>query len=167
MTDRDELESAALGGNEEATFELACGLHLGRWGEPTTEKAAHWYRALAEKGHAESQYQLAWLLQQDLAPAKRNESWVDWYRRAAEQGHAGAAYNLGHVLLRGDDVNQEVDAGLHWLKRAWEGGDAEAATISRSNMAPTSSYPRIPHLRFATRWLPRRPITIARSSPPR
>jgi hypothetical protein len=127
MTDRKAIERAARGGDEEAIFELAFGLHVGRWDEPATEEAARWYRRLAEKGHAESQYQLAWLLKHELAPSQARESWSDWYRRAAEQGHVCAAYNLGHVLLRGDNVAQDVAAGVRWLERAWEAGDADAA----------------------------------------
>lgn len=81
----------------------------------------------ARAGDAESQYQLAQLLETTGAESAPGERWDDWCRKAAEQGHLGAMFALGTSLLDGDGVEADVDAGLRWLSRASDEGDEHAA----------------------------------------
>lgn len=81
----------------------------------------------ARAGDAESQYQLAQLLETSGAVASPGERWDDWCRKAAEQGHLGAMFALGTSLLDGDGVEADVEQGLRWLSRASDEGDEHAA----------------------------------------
>lgn len=81
----------------------------------------------ARGGDAESQYQLAQLLETSGAPVADGERWYDWCRKAAEQGHLGAMYALGTSLLDGDGVDADVPEGLRWLEKAAAEKDEHAA----------------------------------------
>ena len=81
----------------------------------------------AREGDAESQYQLAQLLETSGDTAAAGERWSDWCKRAADQGHLGAMFALGTSLLDGDGIDTDVEGGLSWLERASEAGDEHAA----------------------------------------
>ncbi len=80
----------------------------------------------AKAGDAESQYQLAQLIEAE-GGAKEGELWSDWCRRAAEQGHVGAMFALGTSLLDGDGIDADVAKGLEWLEKGSAAGDEHAA----------------------------------------
>jgi len=67
---------------------------------------------LAHKGHADAQYNLAYLyeagqgVEQDLREAIR------WYLAAAEQGHADAQVNLGYMYDVGKGVEQDYATAI-------------------------------------------------------
>ena len=62
--------------------------------------ARYWYRAAAEQGVAEAEYQVAGF-------TRDREQKLDWYSRAADQGDAGAAYRL-YWLLEKDEPEMAV-----------------------------------------------------------
>jgi hypothetical protein len=70
--------------------------------------ARDWYRAAAEQGVAEAEYQVAGF-------TRDREQKLDWYTRAADHGHAGAAYRL-YWLLEKDEPEmavQRLQAAVH------------------------------------------------------
>jgi TPR repeat protein len=70
--------------------------------------ARYWYRAAAEQGVAEAEYQVAGF-------TREREQKLDWYTRAADHGHAGAAYRL-YWLLEKDAPEmavQRLQAAVH------------------------------------------------------
>lgn len=81
----------------------------------------------AKAGDAESQYQLAQLIEADGGARGEGERWSDWCKRAAEQGHIGAMFALGTSLLDGDGIEADVPEGLAWLEKGSAAGDEHAA----------------------------------------
>lgn len=84
------------------------------------------YLQFAEKGHAESQYNLGVCyetadgVEQDLTKA------AYWYAKAAEQGYAKAQYNLGVCYHNGYGVEQNDEESLRLYLLAAEQGDMYA-----------------------------------------
>ncbi len=73
------------------------------------------WRALAEQGDANAQYNLGLMnyhgrgVPQDYTQAMR------WYRKAAEQGNARAQSSLGSMHARGDGVPQDYVRAHMWF----------------------------------------------------
>ena len=93
-----------------AALALGCGTLTVRAEEP--KKDAAQYRAAAEKGDAEAQFNLAqcyrfgWGVEPDKAKA------VYWYRKAAEQGLKEAQYNLGVCYKKGEGVPKDLEQAV-------------------------------------------------------
>ena len=81
-------------------------------------------QAAAEKGDADSQYELGVIYQggrgvpQDMTKAKQ------WFTQAAQKGHARAQYALA-LLYRSEDGG-DVSQSLKWQRQSAQGGYAEA-----------------------------------------
>jgi len=61
-------------------------------------------KALAEKGDAEAQYQMASIYGRGEGVEKDFKEAAKWHRKAADQGFAMAQRNLGAIYYRGDGV---------------------------------------------------------------
>ena len=81
---------------------------------------------LAEKGHADSQFDIGWkyLNKQDSYQNKKNA--VKWFTRAAEQGHKEAQYNLGRSYELGRGTSKNMRLAAHWWLKAAEQGHKES-----------------------------------------
>ncbi len=85
------------------------------------------WRALAEQGHVNAQYDLGAMyfagrgVQQDYANA------VKWFRLAADQGDAKAQYNLGFMYFEGRGVPEDFERAHMWFDIAAERGLRNAA----------------------------------------
>ena len=77
-------------------------------------KAIYWYHRAAQKGHAASQYNLAYQYEHGLGIEIDLEQAVYWYRRAANQGYGAAENNLGHLYETGCGLPQDYAQALHW-----------------------------------------------------
>jgi hypothetical protein len=83
-------------------------------------------KALADKGDAEAQIELATMyaagdgVTRDLAKAAK------LHRKAAEQGNARAQCLLGLDYAGGEGVKRNIDEAVHWLAKAADQGLAEA-----------------------------------------
>ncbi len=80
--------------------------------------AARLWRPLAEAGHARSQAQLGWLLQNGLGVAKDETAARRWYEAAAEQGDAVAQNNLAALLEHGLGGTKDEAAARRWYETA-------------------------------------------------
>jgi len=80
--------------------------------------AARLWRSLAKAGHARSQAQLGWLLQNGLGVAKDLAAARRWYRAAAEQGNAVAQNNLAALLEHGEGGPRDEAAARRWYEAA-------------------------------------------------
>ena len=69
---------------------------------PEEVKAFEGYKAKAEKGNAEAQYNLGESYDNGDGVPKDKVEGVKWYRKAAEQGNAVAQSNLGFMYANGD-----------------------------------------------------------------
>lgn len=81
-------------------------------------KAFEEWKAAADAGQAEAQFDLGVLyaqglgVQRDLTVAER------WYRKAAEQGNAEAEFALGQMYSRGWGVPRDEADALRWFQMA-------------------------------------------------
>ena len=64
-------------------------------------------KALAEKGHADAQYELGKMYETgDDIPQDYKQA-VYWYTKASDQGHPQAQYRLGYMYKQGQGVEQD------------------------------------------------------------
>ena len=78
------------------------------------EEAAMFYRAAAEKGHAQAQYELALMYQYGLGLEQNFFLSARWYRRASKQGHGESIRRLVHLYRTGKGVRKSGFAALRW-----------------------------------------------------
>ena len=108
-----------------------CGKH----GKRTFQKINQ-LREAAERGDAETQYQLGYEYgsvwrycpnDDTCAPIDPVEA-IKWFHKAAEQGHAQAQCKLGHFYNHGSEDSTEEDKAeaVKWYRKAAEQGNAEA-----------------------------------------
>jgi len=78
-------------------------------------------RAKAEKGDAQSQYDLgnAFAVGR-LGVAKDEVEAVKWFRKAAEQNYADAQYNLGCCYCKGQGVAKDEAVAVKWFRKSAE-----------------------------------------------
>ena len=82
------------------------------------QKAYQEWKAAAESGKAEAQFDLGLLYAQGLGVRRDLTEAARWYRASADQGNAEAEFALGQMYSRGWGVpRDEVDA-LRWLQMA-------------------------------------------------
>ena len=85
------------------------------------------WRAKAQKGDLEAQFQLGKLYYEggDI-PADKKQA-AAWFTTAAERGHVGAQGFLALMYLGGDGVSQSPETAIKWYETAARGGDLSAA----------------------------------------
>jgi TPR repeat protein len=84
-------------------------------------------RAKAEKGDAQSQYELARAFYLgELGVAQDYVQAVKWYRKAAEQNLGYAQYDLGLCYFAGAGVAKNYVEAVKWVRKAAEQGLASA-----------------------------------------
>lgn len=84
------------------------------------------WQPLAEKGDANSQYNLGLLYARGLGVTKNYAEAAKWYQKAAEQGVAAAQYNLGIMYGNGEGVPKDPSEAMKWFLKAAEQGVAPA-----------------------------------------
>lgn len=80
-------------------------------------EAAMFYRAAAEKGHVEAQFELGMMYQLGLGLAKNFFHAATWYRRAAKQGHGAAMLRLAYLYNAGLGVRKNGITALSWRRK--------------------------------------------------
>ena len=84
------------------------------------------YKAKAEQGDAEAQFNLGFCYDDGRGVAKNAREAVKWYRKAAEQNYAPAQSNLGYCYDNGRGVEQDAEEATNWYRKAAEQGHPEA-----------------------------------------
>ncbi len=84
------------------------------------------FRAAAETGHMDSQFNLALMYQNGIGIAKDEKEAIVWYRKAAEQGSAFAQYNLAVLYENGRGTAVDFAQANEWYRKASVQGDALA-----------------------------------------
>jgi TPR repeat protein len=84
------------------------------------------FRASAETGHMDSQFNLALMYQNGIGTAKDEKQAVVWYRKAAEQGSAFAQYNVAVLYENGRGTPVDFVQANEWYRKASVQGDALA-----------------------------------------
>src|ERR1035441_3068965 len=84
------------------------------------------YKASAEQGDAEAQFNLGWCYDDGRGVAKDYVEAVKWYRQAAGQNYIPAQSNLGWCYDNGQGVAKDYVEAVKWYRQAAEQGHAEA-----------------------------------------
>ena len=87
---------------------------------------ANVYRARAEQGDAEAQFNLARAYYHGQGVPQDYNGAARWYRKAADQGYAKAEYDLGYMYYKGKGVPQDNSEALLWYRKAADQGYAKA-----------------------------------------
>jgi hypothetical protein len=122
---------------EEATLrylvlEQRVGRDKASWGALTKDEqremhaAVGGWRAAADQGHAEAQYNLGVMFEQGRGVAQSDVEAARWFRKAADQGNAGAQYNMGGMFSQGRCVAQSDVEAARWFRKAADQGHAGA-----------------------------------------
>jgi TPR repeat protein len=84
------------------------------------------YKAKAEQGDAEAQFNLGFCYDDGRGVAKNYAKAVKWYRKAAEQNFAPAQFNLGYCYDNGQGVAKNYVEAVKWYRKAAEQNFAPA-----------------------------------------
>lgn len=122
VSDLDRFLRDARAGDTDAQFNMGVALQFGRGIERDPEKAKYWYQKAAHRGHAEAQFNLAWLLEQSL----QFDQAFHWYREAAAQGLAKAQRAVALMYGEGRGVARNDTAAARWCELAARQGHREA-----------------------------------------
>jgi TPR repeat protein len=84
------------------------------------------FLAAAERGDADSQFNVALMYEQGLGVGKDEQEAVVWYGKAAAQGNSAAQYNLGVLYENGRGTTIDYAKANEWYRKASAQGDALA-----------------------------------------
>lgn len=81
------------------------------------------FRAAAETGHLDSQFNLALMYENGIGIVKDEAEAIVWYRKASEQGSAFAQYNLAVLYENGRGTAIDFAQANEWYRKASVQGD--------------------------------------------
>lgn len=84
------------------------------------------FRASADEGHADSQFNVALMLEKGMGVEKDEKQAVVWYEKSAVKGNAAAQFNLGVLYENGRGTAVDFAKANEWYRKASEQGDALA-----------------------------------------
>lgn len=84
------------------------------------------FRAAAEKGDADSQFNIGLMYEQGIGVGKDEKSALAWYRKSAEQGNSNAQYNLAVLYENGRGGDVDFAQAHQWYRKAVQQGDGLA-----------------------------------------
>ncbi len=90
------------------------------------QRTASQWRALAEAGDMEAQFNLGRLLEDGGDVQGDYDEAVRWYKRAADQGHPGSQWKLSVCYRAGLGVEPDIEKSVDFLQRSARGGNSEA-----------------------------------------
>jgi TPR repeat protein len=82
------------------------------------QKAFREWKAAADAGEAEAQFDLGVLYAQGRGVERDLDEAARWYRQAAEQGNAAAQFALGQMYSRGWGMPRDESDALRWFQMA-------------------------------------------------
>jgi len=86
---------------------------------------------LANKGHVQSQFNIAYMYEFGIEVKPDYTQAVKWYRKSAENGYARAQNFLGWMYETGKGVTRDRVLALKWLKMAATQGSKDAIADHR------------------------------------
>lgn len=81
------------------------------------------FRASADEGHADSQFNVALMFEKGLGVAKDEKEAVLWYGKSAAQGNSAAQFNLGVMYENGRGTEVDFAKAHEWYRKASVQGD--------------------------------------------
>lgn len=109
------------------------------------------WRASADSGLAEAQFDLGVLYAQGLGVRRDLTEATTWYRKAAEQGNAEAEFSLGQLYSRGWGVPRDEADALRWFQMA----NAVDSDGPPTDWSPVEGYGMPRDLKQAAYWYQR------------
>ena len=103
------------------------------------QRAYQEWKASADAGQAEAQFDLGLLYAQGLGVSRDLTAAAQWYRKSADQGNAEAQFALGQMCSRGWGVPRDQADAIRWLQMAnsveSEGPPTDWAPVEAYGMA--------------------------------
>lgn len=84
------------------------------------------WKPLAQRGHAEAQYNLGWLYANGNGMKVDMKKAFYWWEAAAAQGHADAQFALGLAYTTGESVKRDLGQAAKWFYKAAHRGHLDA-----------------------------------------
>lgn len=84
------------------------------------------FRAAADGGHSDSQFNLALMYEQGIGVTKDEKEALNWYLKAALQGNMNAQYNLAVLYENGRGCDVNFKEAHRWYREAVVQGDGLA-----------------------------------------
>lgn len=81
------------------------------------------FRAAAEEGHSDSQFNVGLMFEQGIGVGKDEKEAIAWYQKAAVQGNALAQYNLAVLHENGRGTAVDFAQANEWYRKASAQGD--------------------------------------------
>ena len=81
------------------------------------------FRAAADQGHADSQFNVALMFEKGIGVAKDEKEAVVWYEKSAAQGNSAAQFNLGVMYENGRGTAVDFAKAHEWYRKASVQGD--------------------------------------------
>ena len=81
------------------------------------------FRASADEGHADSQYNVALMYEKGIGVAKDEKEAVVWYGKSAALGNSAAQFNLGVMYENGRGTAVDFAKAREWYSKASVQGD--------------------------------------------
>jgi TPR repeat protein len=122
------LDRGARLGDAGAQFNLAGCYLTGSGIEQDREQAAYWYRAAADQGRGDAQFNLALLLQASNDAQERLHG-LRWMAKAADLGVAQAQYEIARRLRVGDGLPADALQAMHYYHEAAEQGTSRPSSV--------------------------------------
>lgn len=119
------LIEAGARGSVEAQRHLGACYATGDWiGEKDAVKAVEWYTKAAEQGHAESQYDLGFMLLMGEGAERNTLKGMQWLVQAAEQRNDSACELLVDIYEEGMfGVASDAEQAKHWKEMYSKSGE--------------------------------------------
>ena len=123
-----EVLRRAEAGDVEAQVLAGIALKDGKVVPKDVDRAVHWTRMAAAKGHPMAQNVLGNLYRDGLGMPQDSQQAVEWYTKAAAQGYAQAQANLGWAHFDGQGVPPNPVEGVRLFRLAAEQGNVDGQT---------------------------------------
>jgi uncharacterized protein len=81
------------------------------------------FRASADEGHADSQFNVALMFERGIGVKKDEKEAVSWYLKSAEKGNGLAQFNLGVMYENGRGTEVDFAKANQWYRKAAVQGD--------------------------------------------
>ena len=81
------------------------------------------FRASADEGHADSQFNVALMFERGIGVKKDEKEAVSWYLKSAEKGNGLAQFNLGVMYENGRGAEVDFAKANQWYRKAAVQGD--------------------------------------------
>ncbi len=91
------------------------------------------YRAAAERGDAQAQFQLGQCYEKGLGVEIDSAAAVQWYTKAADQGDPDALYSLGLCYYYAIGIPEDLDKARAYLRKAIATGKLDTMKAYTAN----------------------------------